>query len=46
MVVGYIPVIIAERDGAQTGAEEKAFVYRAPWPANLSRFGVREYASP
>jgi hypothetical protein len=30
MDVGYIPVMIAERDGAHTGAEEKAFVYRAP----------------
>jgi hypothetical protein len=42
MLVAYIPVMIEERLGAQTGADEKAFVYRAPWLANLSRFGVRE----
>ena len=41
MLVGYIPVMMAERLGAQTGATENALVNRTPWLASLSRFGVR-----
>ena len=41
MLVGYIPVMMAERLGAQTGATENAFAKRTPWLASLSRFGVR-----
>ena len=43
---GYIPVMMAERDGAQTPEMEKARVKRAPWAASRSRFGVRACGSP
>jgi hypothetical protein len=46
MVVGYIPVMMAERLGAQTGAAEKAVVNRAPSRASRSSVGVTAYASP
>ena len=38
--VGYMPVMIAERVGVQTGAVAKARVKRAPSAASRSRFGV------
>jgi len=40
MAVGYMPVMMPLRAGAQTGAWAKARSYRTPWAANLSRFGV------
>ena len=46
MDVGYMPVMIPERAGAQTGVTAKARVKRAPSAASRSRFGVTAYASP
>ena len=41
-----MPVMIAERLGAQTPAVENAFGNRHPPAASLSIFGVRATASP
>ncbi|GAB2826789.1 hypothetical protein GCM10022221_26110 [Actinocorallia aurea] len=43
---GGIPVRIANRAGAHTGALENAFSYRTPSRASLSSVGVRARPSP
>jgi hypothetical protein len=39
-------VISVCRAGAQTGVVAKTFVYRTPWRASLSMFGVGAVVSP
>jgi hypothetical protein len=46
IAVGYIPVMIEDREGAQTPYTLKALVYREPSVASLSRLGVLAYRSP
>ena len=46
MAVWYMPVIMAERLGEQTGAVVKQRVNRAPWLASLSILGVRMSGVP
>ena len=46
MEVAYIPVMIAERAGAQTPDVEKQRVHRQPPAAKRSTFGVRATGSP
>jgi hypothetical protein len=44
--IGYMPVITADRAGAQTPAVEKAFSQMQPSPASRSSRGVRATSSP
>ncbi|MNY73959.1 hypothetical protein D3C86_2128720 [compost metagenome] len=43
---GYMPVMSVLREGAHTGAVEKAFLYRILPVANWSRLGVVANLSP
>lgn len=46
MVVWYIPVMRAEREGEQTEAVRKALAKRVPSRARRSRFGVARAVWP
>jgi hypothetical protein len=46
MEVGYMPVMMDDRHGAQTPATTVAFVYRTPWVASRSTLGVVALAYP
>ena len=41
-----MPVMMADREGAQTPVVEKVFGQRHPWEAKASRLGVRATGSP
>jgi hypothetical protein len=44
--MGYMPVMTAEREGAQTPVVEKVLGQRQPSAANRSTLGVRATGSP
>ena len=46
MLVWYMPVMSAERDGEQTGQVTYALVKRAPWEARRSMLGVSTSVLP
>jgi hypothetical protein len=46
IVVGYMPVMMPDRLGAQTPATVNAFVYRTPSAASVSSVGVTAFGWP
>ena len=46
MDVAYMPVTNADRLGAHMGQVLNTLVYRIPWAASSSRFGVRTRGVP